>query len=509
MEPPKDLFQRVQGRLPSRRRLWLIRHRAPLLAAAAVIVLAGVGLVARPLLEGPVRPVTVDYTQGELEVRRGAGSDWRPLRGGGELAPGTEVRAAAGQPARLDFQDWTQLVLRGGSELTVQGEHGRVAHWWRLRKGELWAEFGPGRFQVDTAAGSVAGEACELMVRVTGRPLAHGGGFWPAAFGADAEDIPRTTVLVARGVARAWTRHGTVEVRTGMETRLEAGRPPMTPRAANLAVALAWKEPSVAEAVPSPEVEAVEPPPPPPPFQEATTEEPARVLPRIPVSPPEPPPIAVPDAEGPPPGPPVSVRATSLVGGSIEVTWNPPRQGAAPVAYKVWRKAQGEDNYKQLTVPPLAAGEPGERVSYPDHEIGHGMIYTYRVSAVDELGREGPLGQPVDETAQDFELSYRGGSQDVAVIYVKRRVGQSWVTHPFRVHKRDRAAGESGVVGGRVRKSLGLGPQTVDLRTGYVLVDIVTRTHPVTGETSRQVILEDAEGKRQSVWQAITRSNGS
>ena len=42
------------------------------------------------------------------------------------------------------------------------------------------------------------------------------------------------------------------------------------------------------------------------------------------------------------------------MGGSIAVRWEPPSKGATAIAYKVYRKPEGEDSYKQITVPPLA-----------------------------------------------------------------------------------------------------------------------------------------------------------
>ncbi len=510
-EPPGDLFERVQARLPSRRALFFIRHRTALVAAAAVLVLAVLGMVAGDLLDGAPEPVAVVYTTGSPEARAPDGGPWEVIRGERTLEPGSVVRAASSRLASLEFKDWTQLTLREGSRLAVLGQKRGTMHWWRLERGELWAVFGQGRFRVDTAAGSVGGEGCELAIRVSGRPLARAAGFWPSAYAEEPGEIPRTTVVVLRGTAQAWNRHGTVEVRTGMETRLEPGRAPMAPRPAAMMTAPAWTQPPVSHVALAPAPAPLPGPGPvaPPPFEEARVAEPAIVAPRIAMPTPERPPIVVEEVEGPAPGPPTDVLAEATVGRSVAITWKAPTQGAPAAAYKIWRKAKGEDSYKQITVPPLAASKPGERMAHYDHDIAHGMTYTYRVSAVDALKRDGPMGPPVPVKARDFQLSYRGGSADMAMIYVTRRVGNSWETHPFRVRKRDKAKGHSGAIGSRVRKELGRGPRTVDFRTGYVLVDIIEERHPATGKMIRHyVVLETEDGRREHLEMPITRSNG-
>jgi hypothetical protein len=286
----------------------------------------------------------------------------------------------------------------------------------------------------------------------------------------------------------------------------------MTPRPADLEAALAWTHPTVAAAVPAPDPLAGFPPVPLPstPFEESTGIRPAIVPPPLPMPEPERPPIVIESVEGPPPGPPSKVRAEALVGRTVVITWEAPATGAAPAAYKVWRKAAGEDSYKQLTIPSLAATRRDERLAYTytDHNIADGMTYAYRVSALDALTREGSLSEPVTVTARDFVLSYQGGSADLAVIYVTRRVGSSWVTHRFEVRQRDPAKGATGVVGEPVRRDLGRGPQTVDFRTGCVLVNIEEAPHPATGTPTRRLVLEDEHGRREYLWLAITRTNG-
>ncbi|NQT54417.1 zf-HC2 domain-containing protein, partial [bacterium] len=243
-EPPADLFERIQARLPSRRAMFFIRHRSALVAAAAVLMLAALGLVAGQWLDGVQPPMAVVYTTGQPQARPTDADPWQPARGEQSLPAGALVRAAGGRSATLEFQDWTQLTLRADATVALLGQRRGAAHWWRLDSGELWAVFGQGRFRVDTAAGSLGGEGCEIAVRVNGRRLARAGAFWPAAYADEPGEIPRATFVVVRGHARAWNGHGSVEVHSGMETRLEPGRAPMAPRPADLAAALAWTQPT-------------------------------------------------------------------------------------------------------------------------------------------------------------------------------------------------------------------------------------------------------------------------
>ena len=533
-EPACDLYERLAARLPSRRRLWLIRNRRALLAAAAVLAVAVVGVLVAGRVGGRASAVAVAPTGGHPEVRTPEGEQWLALEAKQVLEPGSLLRAPAGPPASVEFEDWTQLVLRGGSRVVIGGRRKDVAHWWRVEEGELWATFGQGRFRVDTGAGSVGdvdGGGCELLVSVSRiTPAATesarqvtswtGLSILPSAHAAEPEAACRARVIVLRGIALAWNGYGRVELRSGMETRLEPGRAPTRARAADLARALEWtrrRDASMAAFQgfgPIAERPQPAPPQPPPrepaapeapPFEEAVVGERAVVPRRMPLPPQERQAIKVPEVEAPPPGPPANVRAQALLGGTVAVTWEPPREGARAVVYKVWRKAEGEDSYKQVTIPPLAAGVP---LGHYDHKIARGRKYAYRISAVDEAGRDGPMSAPVAVTACDFEVSYRGGNADQAVIVVTRRVHNSWVRHVFTVRKRDAARGHTGAIGNPVDKPLREGLQTVDFTTGYSVIDIVRVRHPVTKQMSFELVIEDREGRRSRWRQAVRRNNG-
>ena len=521
-EPPADLFDRVAARLPSRRGLFLIRHRTALVAAAAVAALAVVATLVGGALRGRPAPVAVAYATGEPLARLGDGAPWQALRAERrDLQPGTILRAQPGRVAELSFEDWTQLTLRGDSRLVVLGRRGRLMHHWRLEQGELRVDFGQEGVRIDTAAGSIAslaGRGGCVLVSVSGPPLAqarslwHGLDPWPSAHAAQPDAMPRTRVIAERGPVRVWNRYGSVVLESGMETQLEPGRLPRPARAADLVVALAWTQAARDDTSPVPASPLPSGPPPAPAhgasFEESKVEGPALVPPRIHIPTPGPPPIAVETLEGPPPGKPTKVRASVLPGSSVEIRWEAPRGRAAAIAYKIYRKPKDEHVYKLLTIPPLAAGQPDDTFRYPDHDVVDGMTYVYRVAAVDALSREGPLSDPVTVKPRDFLLSYHGGTADKAIIIVRKRVGASWLHRTFHVHKRNAATGHSGAIGAKVRMALGAGPQTVDFTTGYTLVDVVRAWHEAARAKSWQLLLEDEDGERQTLWQETARNNG-
>lgn len=91
-----------------------------------------------------------------------------------------------------------------------------------------------------------------------------------------------------------------------------------------------------------------------------------------------------------PPGPIAGLSATPAEVG-ISLTWNP-SPDADVVGYNVYRSITGED-YGVLTGALL-----GE-TSYLDTEVLAGMIYYYRVTAVDNSDNESPISQAVSATA--------------------------------------------------------------------------------------------------------------
>ena len=75
---------------------------------------------------------------------------------------------------------------------------------------------------------------------------------------------------------------------------------------------------------------------------------------------------------------------------SVTITWQEatPPAGSSVVGYNVYRRLQGESQYKKVAGP--VAHPP-----YEDHDVLSGKTYIYSVTAVDTSGRESRMSEIV------------------------------------------------------------------------------------------------------------------
>lgn len=112
---------------------------------------------------------------GDVEFRGGEREAFARTVAGQELPAGSVVRAVGAEPAELRWPSGVNIVLDGGSELTIAPDPLRPATA-QLTKGQLFAEVEKGRpFAVLTALGNVESRGTKFGVTLDESAGEHGG----------------------------------------------------------------------------------------------------------------------------------------------------------------------------------------------------------------------------------------------------------------------------------------------------------------------------------------------
>jgi hypothetical protein len=93
------------------------------------------------------------------------------------------------------------------------------------------------------------------------------------------------------------------------------------------------------------------------------------------------------------PAPPEDLVALPQPGGVVSLVWqaSPDRDA---VGYLVYRREPGNDAFRKLTPEPIA------ELKYTDSGLTPGLLFRYRLTAVDGAGNEGPPTPVVEATAR-------------------------------------------------------------------------------------------------------------
>ncbi|MBI2922526.1 MAG: hypothetical protein HYY18_15855 [Planctomycetes bacterium] len=187
--------------------------------------------------------------------------------------------------------------------------------------------------------------------------------------------------------------------------------------------------------------------------------------------------------------------------GGVHLEWPAPAAGkeAAPVTgIRILRRGPGD------AAPVTVASLPGAARSWDDSAVAPKTSYEYRLqfltTAPTPDGRpESALSPPTTAvTPADVALRYTGGSDDAALLIVRKCSGGEWREQTFTVQPRNDDTGQTGEIGGVERRT------GADWRTGFVLLQIrrelfrfrapVTHRHvDANGVLVQTLVMEDRQ----------------